>query len=240
MKVSNEPSSICSRSISSWRISGVTETLSSVEVWKPSRVILQTCSSSSANAWVVCATIAEGSEATTYSPAPTPMMRGEPLRATTSVSGSSGADDADGVCAADFFERCADGLFEVALVELGDEHRHDFGVGVGGEGVPATFEVGLECGVVLDGAVVDDGDAVGVVLLGVGVCLVDFAVGCPAGVCDADGAVEPGDVCEFVFEDGDAADGADAFQPAVEDGDTGGVVAPVLHAFEPFDEEGLG
>jgi len=36
----------------------------------------------------VCATIADASDATTYSPAPTPIISGEPLRAATNVSGS--------------------------------------------------------------------------------------------------------------------------------------------------------
>ena len=62
----------------------------------------------------------------------------------------------------------------------------DLGVGLGRELGAAALELGAQLGEILDDAVVDDGDAVGRMRMGVG--LVRPAMGRPAGVADADGA----------------------------------------------------
>ena len=67
---------------------GVTGALCRLEVRYPSREMRHTVKSSRAKACWVWATIAEGSEATTYSSRPTPTIRGLPLRAATSTPGS--------------------------------------------------------------------------------------------------------------------------------------------------------
>ena len=92
--------------------------------------------------------------------------------------------------------------------------------------------------VVLDAAVVDDGDAAGAVEVGVGVELRGGADGGPAGVADADGA---GDGAGLGAEVLDVADGlGDMDAAAVEDGDAAGVVAAVLDAVEGVQQDGEG
>ncbi len=71
---------------------------------------------------------------------------------------------------------------------VGDEMSDDLGVGLGQELGAAALQLGAQLGEILDDAVVDDGDAVGRVRMGVD--LVRTAVGRPAGVADADGARE--------------------------------------------------
>jgi hypothetical protein len=74
----------------------------------------------------------------------------------------------------------------ISLDEVGD----DFGVGFGDEDVALGDELGLEGEVVFDDAVVDDDERAGAVAVGVGVLFGGAAVGGPAGVADAVGAVE--------------------------------------------------
>ena len=103
--------------------------------------------------------------------------------------------------------------FEAGLDQVGDA----FGVGVGGEDVAAGAQVGTQAFVVLDDAVVDDGDRAGDVR--VGIAFAGYAVRCPAGVGDAGDGLRRG---RGVFEFGDATDGADAFDIArPDDGDAG-------------------
>ena len=62
----------------------------------------------------------------------------------------------------------------------------DFGVGLGLEQVVVAFQFRLEVLVVLDDAVMDDGDLAG--RMGMGVGFGRTAMGRPAGVADADGS----------------------------------------------------
>ena len=71
-----------------------------------------------------------------------------------------------------------------------DEVGDDFGVGFGDEFVALGGELGLEGEVVFDDAVVDDDEGAGAVAVGVGVLLGGAAVGGPAGVADAEGALD--------------------------------------------------
>ncbi len=89
----------------------------------------------------------------------------------------------------------------------------------------------------------DEGDAVLVVYVGMGVAFGGSAVGGPAGVGHADvtGGETGASVFEGGFEDGDASDGAaDVEFSGVADADAGGVVPAVFEAFKSFQEEGLG
>ena len=68
----------------------------------------------------------------------------------------------------------------------GDQMRHHFGVGVGGQTAALFFQFVTQFLEVLDDAVVDHGDLVGG--MRVGVDLVGNAVCRPAGMADTDGA----------------------------------------------------
>ncbi len=133
------------------------------------------------------------------------------------------------------------GCCEIA-VELALEQMHDdFGVGLGAERVTLGDQLRLELAVVLHDAVEDDGDLRGVaagermrVLLG------DAAVRGPARVTEAvarDGAVRAGHIDE-ILEVSDRPDVVEAV--VLPERDPGRVVAPVLEAPQPLQEERLG
>ena len=138
------------------------------------------------------------SEATKYSPSPTPMTTGGPERAATILSGSADGEDAEREGSGEALDGAADGVFEQdgsacgrgVLLNLLDEVGDDFGVGFGDELVALRGEFALEVEVVFDDAVVDDDDAAGAVAVGMGVLFGGAAVGGPARVADAEGAIE--------------------------------------------------
>ncbi len=68
---------------------------------------------------------------------------------------------------------------------VGDEMRHHLGVGLGHEPGAAGFELRAQFREILDDAVMDHGDPVG--RMGMGIDLVGPAMGRPTGVADADG-----------------------------------------------------
>ncbi len=116
--------------------------------------------------------------------------------------------------------------------------RDHLGVGLGAELVATALQVVAQRLVVLDDAVVHDGDAVARDVR-VGIALARHAVGRPAGVRDAELAVHRA-LVERVAQFLHLADGA---QPAhllatVQHGDAGGVVAAVLEALQPLDQDG--
>ena len=167
------------------------------------------------------------------------------------------ANDGDAVGALDLGECRLDGLLQHALallhlvlqlaVQVADEDGQDLGVGLAAEGVAVALKVLFEGGVVLDNAVVDQGDAAGAVGVGVGVEAGGGAVGGPAGVGHADARAR-----QFVavvvaaldlgLQDADAPDGAADVQlvVGVDHGQPGRVVAAVFQPFEPLDQHGLG
>ena len=130
-----------------------------------------------------CSRTAGTSEPTMFSPSPRPTMMGLPRRAATMVSCAL-EEDGDGVGALDAGEGLGDAVDGAAglLEEVGD----DLGVGLGAEAVASATELLSEGVVVLDAAVVDDGDAAGAVEVGVRVELGGSADGGPTGVTDAD------------------------------------------------------
>jgi hypothetical protein len=83
-----------------------------------------------------------------------------------------GADDGQSIGALEQGEGLADGFDEAVPVVLvlgevlGDELGDDLGVGVGVEGDAFFLQLALEAGVVLDDAVVDDGDGAAAVEVG--------------------------------------------------------------------------
>jgi hypothetical protein len=97
------------------------------------------------------------------------------------------------------------------LLDLLDEVGDDLGVGFGDELVALGGEFALQVEIVFDDAVVDDDDAAGAVAMGMGVFFGGAAVGGPAGVADAEGAVE-GMLAEDLFEVDELAGGAADFK----------------------------
>ena len=84
-----------------------------------------------------------------------------------------------------------DGLHQVALVELLQQVRDDLGVGVGDEGVAIRLKATAQFGVVVDDAIVDDGEPSLLVEVWVRVADSGCAMGGPAGMGDAGRAVKP-------------------------------------------------
>ena len=118
----------------------------------------------------------------------------------------------------------------------------DFCVGFGYEFVALGAEFLLESEVILDDAVVDDDEGAGAIAVGVGVLFGGTAVGGPAGVADAEGAVER-IVGDEGFEVAEFAGGAAELHDAVggsSDGDACGVIAAVFEAAQAFDDDGHG
>src|SRR6185436_10030427 len=110
--------------------------------------------------------------------------------------------------------------------------RDHLGVGVRSELVAERSEPGADRLVVLDDAVVHHRDPAADVR--VGVALGGRAVRGPAGVADADGALQADREARQL---GDAAGTPDSFQTAIDDGDAGRVVAAVLQPPQPFDQD---
>lgn len=139
----------------------------------------------------------------------------------------------------------ADGLADLALQGVGlgaaDEVGEDLGVGLGEEDHAVGGEPGAQVGGVVEDAVVDDGDLGVGVQVGVGVLVVGGAVGGPAGVRDADAALEAGR--DPGLQVADAPLGLDRLQPGrlgarlAVDGDSGRVVTPVLQALEALQQQ---
>src|SRR5262245_39255695 len=110
--------------------------------------------------------------------------------------------------------------------------RDDLGVGVGRELVAEAAQPGAHLLVVLDDAVVHHRDPARDVR--VGVPFRGHAVRRPAGVADADRAVQaPGEL----FQLGNPAAGANTLHGAVDDGDAGRVVAAILEAAQALDQD---
>ncbi len=117
-----------------------------------------------------------------------------------------------------------------ARQEIVDQVQHDFGVGLGVEHRALVLELLAQLAEILDDAVVDDGNALGRVRMGV----VDgrLAVRGPAGVTDAGRALQrlglqpPLQILQLAL--GTAALDMLAF----ERGDAGGIVAAIFKTFE--------
>ena len=123
-------------------------------------------------------------------------------------------------------------------VGLLDEVGDRLGVGLGGQRVAARLEPVAQLAEVLDDPVVDDRDLAGAVLVGMGVEVVRPAVGRPARVGEADRGVRR-PVGDRRLEVGQLAGPLLDEQVArvVDEGDAGRVVAAVLEALEPFDQD---
>src|SRR2546423_625799 len=118
-----------------------------------------------------------------------------------------------------------------------DEMGDNFGIGLGDELVAFALELLFELEIIFDDAVVDDDDLSGAVAVGMGVFLGGPAVGGPAGVADAVGAVD-GRFLQGFFEIAELAGGTANFELAVlNDSDTGRVIAAIFELAESFNDD---
>ncbi|MDQ1154798.1 hypothetical protein QE389_001997 [Brevundimonas sp. SORGH_AS 993] len=110
----------------------------------------------------------------------------------------------------------------------------DLSVGLALVDMALGRQLGLQLGEILDDAVVDQGDAPGLVRVGVGGG--GGAVSGPARMADADRPLQRG-LGEFSLQIADLALGASALDPVIgHDRDTGGVVAPVFQPLQTVDQ----
>src|ERR1035437_4842164 len=129
----------------------------------------------------------------------------------------------------------AHGFFQVAFEMLLHEVGDDFGVGLGFEGVAFVLELLLEGQVVFDDAIVHHDDVAFTVAVRVGVFLGGAAVGGPARVADAEGAID-GVVADSFFEVAQLALGAANFEMPViaVNGEARGIISPIFQALQAF------
>ncbi len=119
---------------------------------------------------------------------------------------------------------------EGVVEQMGD----DLGIGVGRKDVALRLQFGLEHGVVFDDAVVDQADLAGRMRVGVG--HIGRAVGGPAGVADADDALDRLGH-DGGFEVADLAGGAAAVGAgSALHGDAGRVIAAVFETAQGFQQ----
>ncbi|PYN39020.1 MAG: hypothetical protein DMD98_02290 [Candidatus Rokuibacteriota bacterium] len=119
-----------------------------------------------------------------------------------------------------------------------DQVREHLGVGLGPERVTLAAQAILDLEIVLEDAVVDDDEVAPAVGVGVGVLVRGPAVGGPACVADPERA-RHGALAEDPLERLDPPGGAPDVEPALsEHGDARRIVAAVLEALEPFDDDG--
>ena len=125
-------------------------------------------------------------------------------------------------------------------LDLLNQVGNDLGIGFGDEFVALCGKFTLEVQVVLHNAVVDNDDAAGAVAMGVRVLFCRPAVGGPARVADAVGAVE-GVVAEDMLKVDELAGGAadlEGFAVWAADGDACRIVAAILETPQPLNDDG--
>jgi hypothetical protein len=115
--------------------------------------------------------------------------------------------------------------------------REHFGVGLGYELVSALHEMRLECGGVLDDPVMNDGDVVLAVDMGVRIAFGRGSMSCLAGVRYAQIAIDWGRG-ESRFKARDLSGCLARFHAvAVENRNPGGVIPPVFQPLKSVQEE---
>ena len=148
------------------------------------------------------------------------------------------ADDGKAERTLDLGERLEDGGLEVAVIESRDEMGDDFGICFGLELYAFGDEFRLEGRVVLDDAVVDDGNLAVEAHVRVRIRFGRCTVRCPAGVRDADGTADRMRL-ELVFKGAYFARSTDNFNLAVVDeGDSRAVVSAVFKFLESAHQDG--
>ena len=140
--------------------------------------------------------------------------------------------DAERVGAANFMERAAYRLFEVAVVVQLDQMREDLGIGFAAKNVAELDQARSQGGVVFDDAVVNDRDLAAAVHVRMCVGVGRRPVRCPASMSDAD---DPGKLLAVIEPLGEPGEFSLGFRTrqgsiGVDDGDAGAIVSPVLQA----------
>ena len=156
--------------------------------------------------------------------------------------GTIGAEHTERVGALDAAQHAAHGLEEVAalvVVEL-EQLRHDLGIRFGSEGHALRDQKFLELDIVFDDAVVDDGKLAVLADVGVRVDVVRRAVGRPAGMAHADGALHIRAAVDEVAQGLEPAHGFFDLKlmPRRNDRDTGAVIAAVFQTGEAVEQNG--
>ena len=129
------------------------------------------------------------SDATKYSPSPSPITTGGPMRAATILFGSELAITLSANTPVSSFTALANRFFQIALVVLLHQVRDHFGVGLGDELVAFELELVLELQIILDDAVVHHHDVAGAIAMRMRVLFGGTPVRGPARVADAIGPV---------------------------------------------------
>ena len=176
------------------------------------------------------------SEPRNISPSPWPTASGEPLRAPISRSSSPANRKASANAPRSRGRQActASTGFLPCFICVGDQMRDHFGVGLARELRAGLFQLVAQLAEILDDAVVHHRDPVGRVRMRV--ALGRLAVGRPAGVADADGAVERR-LAQPVFQIAELALGAAARQrAALQRRDARGIIAAIFEALERVDE----
>ncbi len=143
------------------------------------------------------------------------------------------------ICALKLGDGCPHGLEQIRLLLLVEVNAvgDDFGVGLGGELIAELLQLIAQLFVILDDAVVHDGDAIAGNVR-VSVALGRNAMGCPPSVGNSHLAVR-GRLAERFLQHFDLAHGAQALQvlSSVEHRDAGGVIAAVFQSAQSFDQD---
>ena len=144
-----------------------------------------------------------------------------------------GVENTEGVGALKHFYSFQNGLKEVAVVVFVQQHGDNFCVGVTVENIAFFLEVRLQGGKILNDAIVDHREAPGCTVVRMGVLVTGLAVGCPAGVANADISLRSMGLGDLLPEAGDLALGLHNVDlPILEDGNSCRVITPVLELFE--------
>lgn len=146
--------------------------------------------------------------------------------------GAIGAESDDCVGTADEFKSFPNGADESIFrgIKFGNEVCDDFGIGFGGEFVPASEQIVSQIDVILDDAVVNDGEFT--VFVGVSIGFAGSSVRSPSRMSDAGVSAhgfngEPGDEgLEF------SVSSSEVDIAFVADGDSGGIIASVSEPAE--------
>ena len=125
------------------------------------------------------------SEATKYSPSPSPMTTGGPGTRGHDLVRIGAGNHAQREYARQFLHGFADGVLQIAFVILFHQMRDHFGVRLGDELVPFELELMLQLQIILDDAVVHHDDVAGAIPVRVRVLFGGTPVRGPARVADA-------------------------------------------------------
>ena len=154
----------------------------------------------------------------------------------------AGRDETEGKAALQAPEGRTERLYEAkpSSHPRGNQVGHDLGVGGRGEVIAGGFELVAQLQIVLDDAVVHDGDTSGRVRVRMGIGLGGGAMRGPAGMPDAHVRLQ-GLLEHLALQIDDLADPATELETAVErNGETRGVIAAVLQALETVHHHDLG